>query len=94
LLKKVQSDPSEEIKTPQIEFSEDVFSPTWPSAVLAGILAEVREIEPMLTSKEVMEVLKITNSTLYRLIDQGVLKKVKIGRNVRFRAEDIRRFTG
>lgn len=48
----------------------------------------------MLTAKEVMDVLKFTSSTLYRLIDKGVLKPVKIGRNLRFRAEDIRAYTG
>lgn len=43
----------------------------------------------IMTSREVMAYLKISKPTLYRMIQDGNLKAVKIGKNYRFLKQDI-----
>jgi len=44
----------------------------------------------LLTAKEVMGYLRISKSTLYRLIRDGRLKRIRIGRRaVRYRRQDV-----
>ncbi len=44
----------------------------------------------LLTTKQVVEMLGISRSTLHRLIEAGVLKPVRfLARNLRFRLEDV-----
>jgi excisionase family DNA binding protein len=43
----------------------------------------------IMTSREVMAYLKISKPTLYRMIQDGDLKAVKIGKNYRFLKQDI-----
>jgi excisionase family DNA binding protein len=46
----------------------------------------------VLTSKEAMEYLRITQTTLLKLVREGGLKGNKVGRNYRFLKEDLDRF--
>lgn len=43
----------------------------------------------LLTVKEVCEYLNISKPTVYRLIKEGKLKPIKIGKSTRFEKEDI-----
>jgi excisionase family DNA binding protein len=45
----------------------------------------------VLTSKEAMEYLRITQTTLLKLVREGGLKGNKVGRNYRFLKEDLDR---
>jgi excisionase family DNA binding protein len=47
---------------------------------------------PLLTPKEVSNLLHISLSTLYRLKDQGCLPFCKIGNNLRFDLADLEQF--
>ena len=52
----------------------------------------MKQYELWMTVKDVCEYLQISKSTVYRLIDQAVLKPYKIsetGRAVRFKREEI-----
>lgn len=46
----------------------------------------------LLTIQQVMDRLKLGRSTVYRLIDAGKLRPVKIGKALRFREQDIQAF--
>lgn len=46
----------------------------------------------VLTSKEAMEYLRITQTTLLKLVREGGLKGNKVGRNYRFLKEDLDKF--
>jgi len=46
----------------------------------------------VLTSKEAMEYLRITQTTLLKLVREGGLKGNKVGRNYRFLKEDLDRY--
>ncbi len=46
----------------------------------------------LLTIKEVCEYLNVSKPTIYRLIKEGKLKPIKIGRATRFDKEDIDKF--
>lgn len=48
-------------------------------------------MENLLTTKDVMEMLKVSRVTLHRMRKDG-LKYVKIGDLVRFRPEDVKKF--
>jgi excisionase family DNA binding protein len=51
---------------------------------------ELAKLEPMMRTKEVAEVLRVSTRTVIRMADQGLLKRVSIGpRMVRFRREDV-----
>ena len=43
----------------------------------------------LLRMREVQQVLSVSRGTVYKLIEVGKLKPVKIGRAVRFREDDI-----
>ena len=49
-------------------------------------------VERLLKITEVMERTSISRSMLYRLIEEGKLQQLKIGRSVRFRESEVRRF--
>jgi excisionase family DNA binding protein len=49
-------------------------------------------LERLLTVPEVMQRLGLSRSGLYRVVDDGLLRKVTIGRSVRFKESEIRRF--
>jgi len=61
---------------------------------LTNKLNKMNNIEPMMTAKQVCQALNISLSSLYRQMDKGTLKGYRIGGNLRFRPEDIRKFTG
>lgn len=46
----------------------------------------------VLTSKEAMEYLRITQTTLLKLVKEGRLKGNKVGRNYRFLKDDLNKF--
>lgn len=46
----------------------------------------------MLTTKEVMQVLRIGRTTLYRYMEKGKLRAYKYGRDLRFKESDIKAF--
>ena len=46
----------------------------------------------MITTKEVMAKLKISRATLTRYIKSGQLKAYRIGKQLKFKDEDIREF--
>ncbi len=46
----------------------------------------------LLTVKEVCEYLNVSKPTVYRLIKEGKLKPIKIGKATRFEKEDIDKF--
>ena len=48
-----------------------------------------RELMSFLTTEEVLTYLKVTPRTIYRLIRTGELPAVRIGRQWRFRREDL-----
>ncbi len=48
--------------------------------------------EEILTTKEVMEYLKVTRPTVFKLIKQGKLKAAKVARDYRFYKADVDRF--
>ena len=49
-------------------------------------------LERLLTVPEVMQRLGLSRSGLYRVVEDGLLHKVTIGRSVRFKESEIRRF--
>ena len=48
--------------------------------------------EDVLTTREVMERLKVTRPTVIKLLRQGKLRAVKVGRDYRFIKSDLDRF--
>jgi len=46
----------------------------------------------LLTIKEVAQILQVSERTIWNLTDSGELPRVRIGRSVRFRMEDVRQF--
>jgi excisionase family DNA binding protein len=53
-------------------------------------LYETSRIEPLLTIRQVGEVLGISRASIYRLIDAGELEPIKVGTLPRFAPEDLR----
>ena len=47
-----------------------------------------------LTVSEVAEALRVSNMTVYRLINSGELPAVRIGKSFRLREEDVDRYLG
>ena len=48
--------------------------------------------EDILTIREVADDLKVTERTLYRLVQEGKLPAFKVGNSWRFRREDLERW--
>jgi len=46
----------------------------------------------MLTTKELLQVLRIGRTTLYRYMDQGKIRAYKYGRDLKFKESDIKAF--
>lgn len=44
------------------------------------------------TSKEAMKILKVSRTTLYRIVKNGDLKQIKVGGAIRFTEDEINRF--
>ena len=49
----------------------------------------IQEIEACLTMDEVLGYLKVTSRTIYRLIRNGDLPAMRVGRQWRFRRQDL-----
>jgi len=49
-------------------------------------------IQEILTIREVADYLKVTQRTLYRLVQDGKLPAFKVGNSWRFRREDLERW--
>lgn len=47
-----------------------------------------------LTVAEVAKALRISNMTVYRLINSGALPAVRVGKSYRLREEDVDRYVG
>jgi excisionase family DNA binding protein len=45
-----------------------------------------------LTVREVADTLRVSNMTVYRLINSGVLPAVRVGKSFRLRADDVNRY--
>ena len=50
------------------------------------------EEDRLWTVQDVMELLQVSRRTVERLIENGELRAIKFGRNVRFRREDVNEF--
>lgn len=44
------------------------------------------------TTKEAMEILKVSRTTLYRIVKNGDLKSIKVGGGIRFTEDEINRY--
>lgn len=53
-----------------------------------------KEAAVLLTTDQVIEMLQVSRSTLYELIDQGRLRPVKLGRIVRYPRSNIESMIG
>lgn len=53
---------------------------------------ENNSLDSLFTLKEVLELLKVSRSTLYKFMEKGEIKGIKIGKVWRFRKEDIESF--
>ena len=53
--------------------------------------SNIEDLE-MLTSDQVMKLLKISQPTLYRYVKRGTLKSYKFGRDLKFKKSDIGAF--
>lgn len=51
-----------------------------------------QDIEPLLNLKQVAAALGIGTRTMYRLIEQGKLRPVRVGRVFRFEPDEVRMF--
>lgn len=51
-------------------------------------------IPKLMTIQEVMESLKVSRSTIYRLIDAGLLRRVKVGGASRITEESVMGYLG
>ena len=70
--------------------ADDTLSPDRREAVLAAL--EGRDAPPpLLTSREVQQILKVSKSGVRRMIDEGALVPVRLRHAVRFRQEDVRK---
>jgi excisionase family DNA binding protein len=49
-------------------------------------------VERFLTVSEVAKHLRVSNMTVYRLVNSGQLAAVRIGRGYRIREEDVRKY--
>jgi excisionase family DNA binding protein len=54
----------------------------------------IRDDDKLLTLNEAMEYLRVSRSTLYRLLESGELVGHKVGHTWRFRLQDLRKLTG
>ena len=52
-------------------------------------LSQEPKEEELLTSKEVQKILKVTNSTMHRYINEGKLKPIRYGRKLLFKKSEI-----
>ncbi|HYA45077.1 MAG TPA: helix-turn-helix domain-containing protein [Acidimicrobiales bacterium] len=57
-----------------------------------GNLNEARSRSRYVTVAEVADLLRVSNMTVYRLVQAGELPAVRVGRSYRIREEDIDRF--
>ena len=55
---------------------------------------QVQELDPLLTFKETMRYLKVSRSTLLRIMDAQKLQGRKVGNSWRFCVSDVRNFVG
>jgi excisionase family DNA binding protein len=53
--------------------------------------SEALSLSPLLTAKEVAELLRCSKQAVYWWAETGVLPHVRIGRAVRFRRDDVER---
>lgn len=59
---------------------------------MKGKFINMSQQEEILTTREVMQYLKITRPTVFKLIKEGKLKASKVGRDYRFLKSEIDRF--
>ena len=50
------------------------------------------DLPPLLTPKELAEFLRISQVSVYRLVDKRALSFIKIGGSLRFQREDVEEF--
>jgi excisionase family DNA binding protein len=55
-------------------------------------LYEAARIEPLLTIRQVGDVLGCSRASIYRLIDAGELEPIRVGTLPRFAPEDLRSY--
>ncbi|HMK96545.1 MAG TPA: helix-turn-helix domain-containing protein [Acidimicrobiales bacterium] len=57
-----------------------------------GNLNDARSRSRYVTVAEVADLLRVSNMTVYRLVQAGELPAVRVGRSYRIREEDVDRF--
>ena len=57
-----------------------------------GKLNDARSRSRYVTVAEVADLLRVSNMTVYRLVQAGQLPAVRVGRSYRLREEDVDRF--
>ncbi|MGH9106759.1 MAG: helix-turn-helix domain-containing protein [Acidimicrobiales bacterium] len=57
-----------------------------------GKLNDVRSRSRYVTVSEVAQLLRVSNMTVYRLVQSGQLPALRVGRSYRIREEDVDRF--
>ena len=50
------------------------------------------ELQALMTTEQVLEILKVSRRTLYRYVEKGSLRTYKFGRDLRFKESDIKAF--
>ncbi len=63
-----------------------------PEDFAASVVPKKAMPEDILTIREVTEYLKVTERTLYRLVQEGQLPAFKVGNSWRFRRADLERW--
>ena len=57
-----------------------------------GIIGPMAALEPLLTKKDVMSYLRISHTTLWKMIRDHGLPHYRVGRELRFKANEIDRW--
>ena len=52
----------------------------------------INDVDPLLTMNEVIKILKVARSTVYRYVDQNMLHPVKMGGRIMFKQKDLENF--
>lgn len=53
---------------------------------------EARRREPMMTALEVADYLRVSKMTVYRLVHEGEIASIRVGRSIRIRRSEFERY--
>ena len=68
------------------------FGGTWSMLLKDNLPVEEKNPSRLLNAQDVAEELSIGLSTVYVLLERGELPSIRIGRSVRVRSEDLKKF--